>query len=181
MEFSDVTDSLRFLPTRKKQAVAALCLAEFCAANGIAHSAINELVAHLLSILTSVDLPEWEHQGSKLRLSGRGDPLPDSVAAVLPDCMSRVFAHLVECVVEVGLVDMYGGPTEEPSRFLLECIAILNSCGIRPFPIHELFALDESQQRDAFHWGDAVTAEEYEEVLSVYQAISTGPTGARHS
>ena len=78
------TGWLKSLSIRRKQAFATLCLVEFCAASGIESAAVGELVEHLLSILVSDNLTEWEARGAKLELAGRGDPLPDSVRMGLP-------------------------------------------------------------------------------------------------
>ena len=110
----DVAPELWPLSTRELQVYAALCLTRFCAARAISHPNIDELVAHLASILTAVDLPAWEQRGAGLALSGRGDPLPAQLEARIPAPIREPFRRLVHSAVEVGLANMYSASTETP-------------------------------------------------------------------
>lgn len=120
------------LNVRQMQAYAALCLWQFCENLGIRHEAIYELVMHLLSIISAKDLPEWEQRGTSLCITGRGDPLPVDVVDNIPSNILDDFTDLVENCVEVGIVDMYGASTEQPSNFLKNCIDILQRRNVEP-------------------------------------------------
>src|SRR5687768_16304136 len=100
--------TLNHLSTRELQAYGAACLAKFCADKCIFSQHVERLLAHLLSLLSCEHLPAWEAAGARLVLTGRGDGLPrDLRERVKPDLV-EIFEQLVELVVEIGLIDMYG-------------------------------------------------------------------------
>jgi len=123
---------LKHLSTRELQAYGAACLATFCANKGISSPYVDALIAHLLSVLTCSDLPGWETAGARLELTGRGDPLPPGLLASLRSDMLPILQHLVDSVVEIGLVDMYTAETERPFEFLLRTTTILELQGVHP-------------------------------------------------
>ncbi|HDR9487016.1 TPA: hypothetical protein QDC20_001844 [Burkholderia aenigmatica] len=115
------------------QVYASACLRRYCDANGVSHAAIDALLAHLDAIAVARSLPEWASQGALLELNGRGDPVPPGVESALPDGELPRFMALVEAVVEVGIVDLYGARTDRPLAFLRKTIAVLEQGGI-PLP-----------------------------------------------
>ncbi len=160
------------LTTRRKQAFAAFCLAKFCAANDIRHRAVTELIEHLISILVCDSLPTWVGRGALLELSGRGYPLPESLEAILPEEVAGTFDRLHQYVVEVGLVDIYGASTEEPLRFALECIRILEVCGVAPPSVEDVFGGVPAEAKTGDGWGDEIGRAEYERILAAYAEIA---------
>ena len=158
IEFDKST--LKTLSTRELQAYGAACLAKFCADKGISSPDVDQLVAHLLGLLTCEDLPGWESTGARLGLAGRGDRLPMQLeAAISPDLLG-VLRHLVESVVEIGVVDMYGAETDQPLGFALRAVDILESQGVLPPAWRDLFPMREAQ--DVQGWGRPVSSEQYE-------------------
>lgn len=127
------TNSLAQRSTRELQAYGAACLATFASAMGIRHAGIRELVEHLLRVLQADDLGRWDSQGSALSLCGRGDELPEEIASI-PDV-----AQLFDCVVEIGLIDLYAGDTGGPLSFAEEVIDILQRNGVPVPSAEEIF------------------------------------------
>ncbi|WP_110955879.1 hypothetical protein [Anaerosinus massiliensis] len=163
-------DLLQSMSIRKKQAYAALCLANFCAEKRIVHESIKELIEHLLSILIEKNLVKWESAGCSLEISGRGDPLPDHIKMIVPSEIYGVFNHLVESVVEVGIVDMYGAISDEPLKFLLESIKIVQSSGVQIPDVNNVFDREPENSSDN-GWGNPVSEEEYDKVICAYKQI----------
>jgi hypothetical protein len=94
--------------------VGAILLERFCAHHRIGHGSIDELVEHLWTLATAEDVPEWERHGAALALTGRGDVPPAGLREACPDVEWSVFVRLVENVVEIGIVDLYGQNTKRP-------------------------------------------------------------------
>jgi hypothetical protein len=97
------------------------------------HQAINDLLDHLDAIATTGSLAEWDARGSVLPLNGRGDPLPKEVENILRADEKREFMEMVDSVVEVGIVDLYGSSTNLPLNFLNKSMRILEDSRI-PLP-----------------------------------------------
>ena len=113
---------------RQRQLYAASCLQAFCQAQALSHPAIAQLLSHLYAIEHATSLPAWESEGAGLALNGRGDPPPAELARWLADQDLRdSFLQLVDCVVEVGLADLYGADTAMPAGFIQRIEAILLS------------------------------------------------------
>lgn len=118
--------------TSNKQLFGAACLYQYCTAKGIQHCAcVVELLAHLKSMPISENLPAWAAAGAALQLSGRGDALPAEIEPLLSGEDADEFGMLVECVVEIGLVDMFGGSTDLPLQFARRTIEMLERAGIQ--------------------------------------------------
>ncbi len=147
------------LSTREKQAYAGLCLARYCHASHIQHSAVDQLVDHLLSVLVSEDLPEWERHGAGLALSGRGDSVPDELAQVLDEETRPAFEELVEYAVEVGIGDMYGADTESPLSDLMRCVWVLHHAAVSLPDIPASFG-----QQPKPGWGERLDLVDLEDV-----------------
>jgi len=155
----------RNLSTRQLQLYAALCLRYYCLQLKISHEAIDELFDHLVSIATTKHLNNWEQQGTKIQLAGRGEPTPKSVIEAVPAELLVSFTDLVDNCVEVGLVDMYGDCTDERRRFANRCVAILINAKVTVPPIDELY--DQGQRVDG--WGNVITQTQLDEILLRYE------------
>jgi hypothetical protein len=176
MKGSNMDIALANLSNRDKQAYAALCLAKFCAAKGIRHPSITVLIEHLLSILVSRDLPKWERAGAALELTGN-DPLPTTLENVLPsDVTAEEFGRLVNYVVEVGIINMYGADTEHPLSFLEKVISVLKQFKVEP-PRMRDFAQGVEDKPSASKgigsrsWGSPASAGVYDDLLREFREI----------
>ncbi len=152
------------LNTRQKQVYAAVCLWVFCVHFRIRHDSITKLFRHLVNMLTASSLPDWEQEGLELDIIGRGDPLPGDVEAVVPQEHLEAFNSLVECCIEVGIVDMYGESTEQPGSFLEKCVSVLKLNGVK-LPNPEILA---KYRVGSDVWGDAISESELNEALNAY-------------
>ncbi len=149
---------------RQMQAHAAVCLWAFCSHFTIKHDAITKLFEHLMSMLTTNSLPDWEQIGAGLDITGRGDPLPSDIEKIIPSEHLAAFNSLVECCVEVGIVDMYGASTEQPSNFLSKCIDILDQSGAGSPTANHL-----NQYRvGSDPWGEAISESDLDNILKAY-------------
>jgi hypothetical protein len=108
-----------------KQLYASSCLRRYCEIKDISHPAVTELLDHLDSILASRNLSVWDARGALLGLNGRGDPIPESLKSALSEEGLNEFAVLVDSVVEVGIIDLYGASTDLPLKFLDKTMQIL--------------------------------------------------------
>lgn len=107
------------------QMYATSCLRQYCKLKKISHPSLTDLLDHLDSISTSSSLSEWNTRGAQLELNGRGDPPPITLKSSLPPVELDELCMLVDCVVEVGIIDLYGAKTDLPLRFLGNIIQIL--------------------------------------------------------
>lgn len=121
------------MTTIQKQVFAAKCFSKYCEEKRIVHHSIDKLIDHLMSIENFENVIEWERKGAQLELCGRGDEIPKSVNSILSSKNKNYFIELLDSVVEVGIVDMYGAETEEPTLFLKKCITILKKNNV-PIP-----------------------------------------------
>ncbi|WP_445659103.1 hypothetical protein [Achromobacter sp. NCFB-sbj8-Ac1-l] len=125
MKNNDLHANLLCLTSRMRQRYAASCLRSYCSAKKISHSSLDDLLSHLDSIAVAEDIPEWEAKGARLALNGRGDPPPETLSEKLKDNERQELIQLVEYVVEVGLVDLYGSTTDAPLTFLEKIVCVL--------------------------------------------------------
>ena len=146
------------ISTRVMQAYGAACIVKFCAAKSISSEDVTALVEHLLNVLTSSNLQDWEVSGTRLSLSGRGDPLPKELVRRMPPSLLEPLHHLVECVVEIGLIDMHGAVTSGPVKFLERVRALLAPSSVEPPSIAELIALTGASEPG---WGQPLSLVEY--------------------
>lgn len=123
---SDVFTALHELSPRDLQRYAAACLRAYCAEKLIRHSSVDALLAHLNGYPESGSLIEWERKGALLPLNGRGDDMPRDLAQSIAPQDIEEFSSLVDSVVEVGIVDMYGTPTTLPVEFVGKITMILS-------------------------------------------------------
>lgn len=136
--------SPKFIPLQVK---GAYCLEAFCRHHDIRHPAVEQLIAHLLSIAKTDNLPAWEQAGQRLPLNGRGDPWPGDVDETVPERLRADFRKLVHDTVEIGLVDFHGDSTYRPLECYEACKRLLKKHRVpappqitelqpRPFPFH---------------------------------------------
>ncbi|MFJ4143259.1 hypothetical protein [Pseudomonas sp. NPDC089734] len=130
MKNLELSQRLSKLSARDLQLYASKCLQTYCNAKLIRHESIDELIAHLVSHPESGNLGEWERNGALLALNGRGDEMPPDLAASIPVQDIEEFSYLVDCVVEVGIVDMYGAPTDLPLGFVDKAVSVLSKNNI---------------------------------------------------
>ncbi|GKW26341.1 hypothetical protein PEC311524_39350 [Pectobacterium carotovorum subsp. carotovorum] len=124
--FSEITA----LSPRDLQRYASACLQAYCDAKLIRHPSIEALIAHLNDYPESGSLVEWERKGALLPLNGRGDDIPRDLALSIAPQDREAFSALVDGVVEVGIVDMYGAPTTLPAELAVKITLILSKCNI---------------------------------------------------
>lgn len=149
---------------RQMQMYAGLCLWQFCSHFKVKHPLIDQLLLHLMKLMTASDLPRWEQDGAFLDITGRGDPLPEEISLLLsPDNLHR-FNALVENCVEVGLVDMYGAPTDKPANFLQRVMDILSDSNV-PLPSPDMLIKCNT---GADVWGEPIGNRELKEILDAY-------------
>jgi len=115
---------LKFSPI-DLQLYASKSLNAYCAAKSIQHVTVDELIAHLNSRPEGRDLAEWERRGALLPLNGRGDDMPQELRQSIPSQDIDDFCHIVDSAVEVGIVDVYGTPSELPAKFVEKITSIL--------------------------------------------------------
>ncbi|MEQ9893051.1 hypothetical protein [Pectobacterium aroidearum] len=123
---SDVFTTLHGLSPRDLQRYASACLQAYCHAKLIQHPSIDALLAHLNRYPESGNLVEWERTRALLPLNGRGDDMPRDLAQSIAPQDIEEFSSLVDSVVEVGIVDMYGTPTTLPVEFVGKITMILS-------------------------------------------------------
>lgn len=113
------------LKIKEQQLIGALCIVCFCKKYDIQHHYIEEFVSYLLSILVADNLPEWEGEGLKVNIIGRGEPLPQSVENSVPLKLRGDFQKLIDNASEIGMADMYGTDTFSALLATRQCMAIL--------------------------------------------------------
>lgn len=149
---------------RQLQVYAAVCLRDFCRHKGIRHQLINELIHHLVSLMTAKNLPDWERRGTLIAIVGRGDPLPEDVAEIVETGGLKEFSALIEFCIEVGIVDMYGAHSNKPFEFTEKCIDILIKNNIKLSPTDML----RKYGRGTCMWGDPISDSELSEIFDAY-------------
>ncbi|MEI7366580.1 hypothetical protein WCT94_02925 [Pectobacterium sp. 1950-15] len=130
MKASTTLSNMTGLSPRDLQRYASACLQAYCHAKLIQHPSIDALLAHLSRYPESGSLLEWERTGALLPLNGRGDDMPRDLAQSIASQDIEEFSSLVDSVVEVGIVDMYGTPTTLPVEFIRKIAMILSQNNI---------------------------------------------------
>ncbi len=154
----------RDLNTRQMQAYVGLCLFRFCIAQSVQDERLEALIDHLLSILVAEDLAHWEQKGTQLPLPGRGDPVPPSIVEQVPSEHAGRFVDLLNSSVEVGIVDMYAKPTDEPAWFTSRCVELLKEADVE---------LPSESPLDRYRagsgpWGEPISDSDFKEFLNAY-------------
>jgi hypothetical protein len=157
------------MTNREKQAFAALCLAKFCNKNNIYHESIKKLIEYLLSILIIESLPEWEKGLNKLEVNGLGDPLPKDLEITLNSKL-ELFMNLIENVVEISMVDMYGKDTKKPLNFLKNCIEIIKNENIDLSDLFNIFSIIKKHVKSEI-WEITINIKQYDEIWEFYKKI----------
>jgi hypothetical protein len=146
---------------RQLQAYAAISLSLLCKKFNIRHQQIDDLIFHLLTMLTADNLSEWERNGTNLSVSGRGDELPMDVEKSIKGIDVTSFREIIESCVEIGIVDMYGADTEQPRFFFDRCITQIENQGV-DLPSPELI---EKLHAGRPPWGDPISATMLDELI----------------
>ncbi len=158
-------DGLDDLNNRQLQCYAAMCMRAYCEAKGITHPAIDELFSHLVDVLSTDNLPDWETTGAGLTAPGRGNPIPNSVSDAVPADCREEFGRLVDDCVEVGIVDMYCADSDYPVDFARNCRGILRKQGVPTPSLTFIRGLG-----DCFPgWNEPYCGEEVKRILSRLQ------------
>lgn len=123
---SEISSELSKLSPRDLQLYASKLLEAYCKAKSFQHTAINDLVAHLNNYPEDRNLSEWEKMGALLPLNGRGDDMPSDLSESIPSQDFEDFCQIVDSAVEVGIVDLYGAPTDLPVKFIEKISLILS-------------------------------------------------------
>jgi hypothetical protein len=113
-------------PPRVLQLYASTLLQTYCTAKSFQHCAINDLIAHLNNYPENHTLSEWEKMGALLPLNGRGDDMPSDLNESIPTQDIEDFCQILDSAVEVGIVDLYGAPTDLPLKFIEKMSLILS-------------------------------------------------------
>lgn len=159
---------LRNLSNRELQAYAALCLHRFCGAKHIEHPYVDELLEHLLAMLITKKLGDWERKLAGLELSGAGDPIPTELETLISDYIRKDFHFLIECVVDVGVGDIYHKPSERPLNNLFRCLEVLDVNGVERPDVPEILKNKMRKEDAAPYTGETYSQEEYEQVKSLF-------------
>lgn len=114
----ELSQALAKLSPAALQRYASRLLKTYCEAKSIRHSAIEKLIAHLDDFPECGGLTDWEREGATLPLNGRGDDMPPDLFQSISSQDIDDFRVIVDCAVEVGLVDMYAARTEFPIRLI---------------------------------------------------------------
>lgn len=141
------------LKIKEQQLIGALCIVCFCKKYDIQHQDIDEFVSYLLSILVADNLPEWEGEGLKVNIVGRGEPLPQSVENSIPLKLRGDFQKLIDNASEIGMADIYGADTSAPVLATQRCMAILAKHKIE-VTLPEEFLNDTDEDRWGKPWSD---------------------------
>lgn len=149
---------------REKQAIGAISILFFCEKYLIYHKSIGELVEHLFEILISENLPKWDQDGLKMDIIGRGELLPEKVDEIIKPELKNDFFQLIEFVIEIGVVDLFGENTNYPNLFLKKAFDILKKHSITIKITETLF---NSECEEA--WGEKWDLEKYNDLKLLYK------------
>lgn len=144
------------------QTIGTLCLLEFCKKYSISHHSLEELHSHLLSILKTEQLPIWDENGLNIEITGRGDELPDSLIELIPEELKEDFYELIDSVIEIGVVNLYGQINDLPFIFLTKSLSIINKHNIHliiPDTINHL-------ESKGMTWGEIISIPKYDAILN---------------
>lgn len=138
-----------------------LCVVAFCRHFGINHRFIDEWVAHQIELLRCDDLSDWSTSGTRLAITGLGDAIPDEVVKGVPENLRYDFQCLLESSTEIGTVDLFGGTTDHPSRFLSKCCSLLAKHQV-PAPVSDV-------RIKVVDWGRPLDAAAFEHVIEGFR------------
>lgn len=154
---------------REKQAIGVLCILCFCKQNNIKYFGVLELSNHLLNLLINEDLANWNDNGLNLKIIGRGEPFPEELNTLLPHNIKDIFYNLIDNVIEIGLIDLFGELTDYPNIFLSNALDILKEQKIRcNFPFYFFTELNQKT------WGETWNLTKYNDLLGYIEKTYGG-------
>lgn len=155
---------LNDLSTRALQFIGGGLFSQYCAAIGVHHPAVDELIAYVDSIAQSPDLYNWGENLGLLDVHGLGDLPPPEIAAELPYEIGGEFHRAVESLVEIYMADHMGAVTQNPQRFTRELLDIVSAHGVS-LPELSVFVQPNGQQS----LGDCVDDETTQKWRAVFR------------
>ena len=154
------------LSIREKQAIGAICILAFCRKHNIKYKGIIELSDHLLNLLVSNDLLAWNEAGLNINIIGRGEPFPYELQNLLSKEISNILYSLIDNVVEIGMIDLFGELTSSPEMFLKESLKILTKYGVvLDLPYHMFSEIEQLK------WGDIWSIEKQRKLQEYIQEV----------
>jgi len=158
--------NLEKFSTRELQVYGSISLYFFCKEKNILNQKIMKFICHHISIIITENLNIWETKGLDLEIIGRGEPIPLNISSNIPSNIIKDFEFLIDTCSEIGLVDMYGACTENPYKFVLECIEVLRRNNIfipNPYFIHKF------SSESVTGWGNTIEKINLEYILNSYK------------
>jgi hypothetical protein len=149
---------------RDKQVAGAIALLLFCERFKIYHEGLAELINHLFDITIAVHLGKWEQKGLIIEIIGRGEPVADTVLQGLDKFVKDDLSGLIEFVTEIGIADMNGATTNQPSLFLEKALQVLKKNNIEFILPPEIFV---SENND-IAWGQPWSEVRYSALDEIY-------------
>jgi len=156
---------------RDKQVAGAIALLLFCERFKIHHEGLAELINHLFDITIAVHLGKWEQKGLIIEIIGRGEPVADTVLQGLDKFVKDDLSGLIEFVTEIGIADMYGATTNQPSLFLEKALQVLKKNNIEFNLPPEIFVSENNDTAWGQPWSElrySALDEIYGELLQKY-------------
>lgn len=154
------------LSIREKQAIGAICILAFCRKYKIKHKGIFELSDHLLNLLVSNDLSIWNEAGLNIDIIGRGEPFTYELQNFLSNEIRSILYNLIDNVVEIGIIDLFGGLTSSPGFFLNQAISILKNHGVVLDLPNHMFS-----EKEQLSWGEIWSIEKYKKLQEYIQEV----------
>ncbi len=161
---TNIRNKINKLSIREKQVFAAFCVAKYCSWYGIQHKYIQEYLLHLIDIVATNNLPKWEGKGGCLKISGRGDFLPEELNLLYGNNRMIEFDELTQYTTEVGIINLCGEIDNEPYEFLIKVISILEKNKIPDLKI--MLSNFKSKLDNSKDWGDVVSENELATIKS---------------
>ena len=137
------------------QFYAAICVHRFCRHYEVNDAELNRYIHHLASIMTMKDVVGWADSFDSSDIDKLAVCLPERFSAMMPTATLKDLEALIGYSAEVGLVDMYGAPTNDPQLFLRKCLAILDKHQIA---VPDLQNLNPNREHE--EWGGIISKTE---------------------
>jgi len=156
--------------TRNLQAIGAVTLELYCKQKNVECSILSDLIRHLKNVLVQRSLSTWEQECIKLEGCCRGDFLPKQVSMLIDNPVTRMqLERLINCVVEIGMVDMYGASTDEPRKAVEFAITIARQNGLALNSLQRVLLNCHGDAHPLQDWGETVTSEDAEKLVVCYK------------
>jgi len=152
---------------RDKQVAGAIALLLFCERFSVYHKDLAELINHLFGIARANDLGKWEQEGLIIEIIGRGESVADTVLYGLDKFVKDDLSIIIEFVIEIGIADMYGATTNQPSLFLEKALQVLKKNNIEFILPQRVFM---STKNDTA-WGQLWDEERYKLLIMIYREL----------